>query len=96
MDAVFGFQVLDGHSFLLNALGYGLWPGMVLLSEIVQTTILADFCYYYVKRYVRMLYTDDQADVILPLCVLGRFQFKCKVNVEAHLLDVFVMREVSD
>ena len=25
---------------------------MVLLSEIVQTFILADFCYYYVKRYV--------------------------------------------
>ena len=24
---------------------------MVLLSEIVQTMILADFCYYYVKAY---------------------------------------------
>ncbi|KAK6121434.1 hypothetical protein DH2020_044823 [Rehmannia glutinosa] len=36
-----------GH--LLVALGYGLWPSMVLLSEIVQTFILADFCYYYVK-----------------------------------------------
>jgi hypothetical protein len=36
----------------LTALGYGMWPSMVLLSEIVQTFILADFCYYYVKRYV--------------------------------------------
>jgi len=51
MYALFVPQVLDGHSFLLNTLGYGLWPGMVLLSEIVQTIILADFCYYYVKRY---------------------------------------------
>ena len=28
--------------------GSGLWPVMVLLSEVVQTFILADFCYYYV------------------------------------------------
>ncbi|CAO2186434.1 unnamed protein product [Urochloa humidicola] len=34
---------------LLTALGCGLRPSMVLLSEIVQTFILADFCYYYVK-----------------------------------------------
>ncbi|KAL3592967.1 hypothetical protein D5086_011607 [Populus alba] len=42
-------QVLDTRGRLLTALGYGLWPLMVLLSEIVQTFILADFCYYYVK-----------------------------------------------
>ncbi|KAL3631640.1 hypothetical protein CASFOL_024624 [Castilleja foliolosa] len=42
-------QVLDTRGHLLVALGYGLWPSMVLLSEIVQTFILADFCYYYVK-----------------------------------------------
>ncbi|KAH9288689.1 hypothetical protein KI387_032806, partial [Taxus chinensis] len=42
-------QVLDTRGFLLTALGHGLWPPMVLLSEIVQTFILADFCYYYVK-----------------------------------------------
>ncbi|KAJ7966863.1 ER lumen protein retaining receptor family protein [Quillaja saponaria] len=42
-------QVLDTRGRLLTALGYGLWPSMVLLSEIVQTLILADFCYYYVK-----------------------------------------------
>ncbi|RLM61601.1 putative ER lumen protein-retaining receptor C28H8.4 [Panicum miliaceum] len=45
-------QVLDTRGRLLTALGYGLWPSMVLLSEIVQTFILADFCYYYVKRYM--------------------------------------------
>lgn len=44
-------QILDGDSFLLTALGSGLWPIMVLLSEIVQTFILSDFCYYYVKSF---------------------------------------------
>ncbi|KAL0872287.1 hypothetical protein Bca101_021992 [Brassica carinata] len=42
-------QVLDTRGRLLVALGYGLWPSMVLISEIVQTFILADFCYYSVK-----------------------------------------------
>ncbi|GER42305.1 ER lumen protein retaining receptor family protein [Striga asiatica] len=42
-------KVLDSRGHLLVALGYGLWPSMVLISEIVQTFILADFCYYYVK-----------------------------------------------
>ncbi|XP_022853433.1 putative ER lumen protein-retaining receptor C28H8.4 [Olea europaea var. sylvestris] len=42
-------QVLDSRGGLLVALGYGLWPPMALLSEIVQTFILTDFCYYYVK-----------------------------------------------
>ena len=41
-------QIFDGQSYLATALGSGLWPIMVLLSEIVQTFILADFCYYYV------------------------------------------------
>ncbi|KAE9586714.1 hypothetical protein Lal_00004567 [Lupinus albus] len=45
-------QVIDTRGRLLTALGYGLWPSMVLLSEIVQTFILADFCYYYVKSIV--------------------------------------------
>eukprot|EP00197_Chlamydomonas_leiostraca_P003827 CAMPEP_0202866214 /NCGR_PEP_ID=MMETSP1391-20130828/7266_1 /ASSEMBLY_ACC=CAM_ASM_000867 /TAXON_ID=1034604 /ORGANISM="Chlamydomonas leiostraca, Strain SAG 11-49" /LENGTH=176 /DNA_ID=CAMNT_0049546145 /DNA_START=450 /DNA_END=980 /DNA_ORIENTATION=+ len=44
-------QLLEGNKYLLQALGSGLWPVMVLLSEIVQTFILADFCYYYVKSY---------------------------------------------
>jgi ER lumen protein retaining receptor len=34
-------QLFDGNSFLFTALGSGLWPVMVLLSEIVQTLILA-------------------------------------------------------
>lgn len=45
-------QVIDSRGYLLVALGYGLWPAMVLLSEAVQTFILADFCYYYVKSVV--------------------------------------------
>ncbi|KAK9799367.1 hypothetical protein WJX73_002968 [Symbiochloris irregularis] len=44
-------QIVDGDSFLLQAIGSGLWPVMVLLSEIVQTFILGDFCYYYLKSY---------------------------------------------
>lgn len=36
-------QIIDGNSFLLKAIGSGLWPAMVLLSEVVQTGILADF-----------------------------------------------------
>ncbi|KAI0500166.1 hypothetical protein KFK09_018375 [Dendrobium nobile] len=43
-------QVVHSRGTILLALGYGLWPGMVLLSEIVQTSILFDFCYYYIKR----------------------------------------------
>ena len=45
-------QVLETRGRMLTALGHGLWPGMVIFSEIVQTFILADFCYYYVKRSV--------------------------------------------
>ncbi|CAH2052458.1 unnamed protein product [Thlaspi arvense] len=41
-------EVLDSRGRLLTALGYGLWPLMVL-SEIIQTSTLADFCYYYVQ-----------------------------------------------
>ncbi|GIL62715.1 hypothetical protein Vafri_16886 [Volvox africanus] len=44
-------QILEGNKYLLQALGSGLWPIMVLGSEVVQTFILADFCYYYVKSY---------------------------------------------
>eukprot|EP00249_Psilotum_nudum_P008474 c21294_g1_i1 orf=889-1719(-) len=45
-------QILDSHGYILTALGSGLWPSTVLLSEVVQTFILADFCYYYVKSVV--------------------------------------------
>ncbi|XP_065858408.1 11-beta-hydroxysteroid dehydrogenase 1A-like isoform X2 [Euphorbia lathyris] len=46
--------VLDSRGHLLVALGYGLWPSMVI-SEIVQTFTLADFCYYYIKSVFRGL-----------------------------------------
>ncbi|VFQ62456.1 unnamed protein product [Cuscuta campestris] len=42
-------QMIDTRGRLLTALGNGMWPPMVILSEIVQTFILADFCYYYVQ-----------------------------------------------
>ncbi|KAK2077889.1 hypothetical protein QBZ16_003757 [Prototheca wickerhamii] len=43
--------IFDGDKYLWMALGSGVWPVMVLLSEIIQTGILADFCYYYIKSY---------------------------------------------
>lgn len=36
-------QIFDGDKYLWMALGSGVWPVMVLLSEIIQTGILADF-----------------------------------------------------
>jgi ER lumen protein retaining receptor len=58
-------QLLDGNKYLLSALGSGLWPVMVLLSEVVQTFILADFCYYYVKSYA-----DGTGIVRLPVGIV--------------------------
>eukprot|EP00250_Pteridium_aquilinum_P000247 c10272_g1_i1 orf=303-1130(+) len=58
-------QVLDSRGYLLTALGHGLWPSMVLLSEVVQTFILADFCYYYVKSVV-----EGQSVMRLPTGVV--------------------------
>ncbi|KAF6140147.1 hypothetical protein GIB67_028953 [Kingdonia uniflora] len=42
--------VRTGRNYLLLGGANLLWLIMALLSEIVQTFILADFCYYYVKR----------------------------------------------
>ncbi|KMZ66291.1 putative ER lumen protein retaining receptor [Zostera marina] len=43
-------QLLGTHGGLLTFMAYDEpWPAMVLISEIVQTFILADFCYYYIK-----------------------------------------------
>jgi hypothetical protein len=36
-------QLLEGNKYLLQALGSGLWPVMVLGSEVVQTFILGGF-----------------------------------------------------
>ena len=45
--------------FLLNGLavytsmGRGFWPILVILSEVIQTVIYADFCYYYAVSLLR-------------------------------------------
>jgi ER lumen protein retaining receptor len=44
-------QIMEGDKYLWRALGSGVWPIMVLVSEVVQTFVLADFCYYYVKSF---------------------------------------------
>ncbi|KAL3850424.1 hypothetical protein ACJIZ3_012306 [Penstemon smallii] len=46
-------QVYDsaGRYLLLVGAGY-IWIPMALLAEVVQTFILADFCYYYIKSAV--------------------------------------------
>lgn len=54
-------QVIEtGGKFLFLGAGY-LWLPMAFLSEVVQTFILADFCYYYVKSVI-----DGQLLVKLP------------------------------
>ncbi|KAI3450832.1 hypothetical protein Pfo_007497 [Paulownia fortunei] len=50
------------YLFLVGA-GY-IWLPMVLLAEVVQTFILADFCYYYIKSVMK-----GQLLVTLPLPV---------------------------
>lgn len=54
-------QILDRNQYLLKALGSGIWPCMVLFSELAQTAILADFCYYYINSY-----TEGSGVVRLP------------------------------
>lgn len=44
------YESTEAYLFLLGR-GY-FWVPMVLLSEIVQSFILADFCYYYLKSIV--------------------------------------------
>ncbi|MQM22131.1 hypothetical protein Taro_055179, partial [Colocasia esculenta] len=51
-------QNLDGKGYLWTMFGIGLWPYMAIASEIVQTFILADFCYYYVKRLLDFLWKE--------------------------------------
>lgn len=41
-------QFVEKDPMFINSLGRGLWPVAVLLAELLQTVILADFCYYYV------------------------------------------------
>nr|GMC50310.1 putative ER lumen protein-retaining receptor C28H8.4 [Ipomoea batatas] len=67
-------QILDTQGTLLTALGYGLWPSMVILSEIIQTFILADFCYYYAKW---------SAEFKVLLLVVEQL-FKIKVKTGRH------------
>jgi ER lumen protein retaining receptor len=54
-------QLLEGNSNLyLRTLTHP-WPAMVLISEIVQTGILADFCWIYVKSY-----RSGSGSIVLP------------------------------
>lgn len=58
-------QLLEGNRYLYSALGSGVWPVMVLLSEVVQTFILGDFCYYYLRAY-----SDGTGIVRLPVGIV--------------------------
>ena len=51
-------QIIDGDSFLLQAIGSGIWPAMVLLSEVVQTGILADFWWVTSSKAWAHLFND--------------------------------------
>ncbi|CAN7033534.1 unnamed protein product [Brassica oleracea var. botrytis] len=85
-------QVLDTRGRLLVALGYGLWPSMVLISEIVQTFILADFCYYYVKSVF-----GGQLALLLPSGVVKNVKKGRKLmGLDMFLLDEKVVVSVSE
>jgi hypothetical protein len=77
--------MLDNNSTLLSALRFGLWPIMVLISEIVQTFILADFCYYYVKRYSCYSFTSFCLSNPFHKCKLC---IKCLVSIFEELIDL--------
>ncbi|XP_039020511.1 ER lumen protein-retaining receptor erd-2.2-like [Hibiscus syriacus] len=47
-------QVYETGGTYLFLVGYGyLWFPMAILAEIVQTFILVDFCYYYIKSFMQ-------------------------------------------
>ncbi|KAB2022653.1 hypothetical protein ERO13_D07G205100v2 [Gossypium hirsutum] len=47
-------QVYETGGRYLFLVGYGyLWFPMAILAEIVQTFILVDFCYYYIKSFMQ-------------------------------------------
>ncbi|KAH0860226.1 LOW QUALITY PROTEIN: hypothetical protein HID58_088487, partial [Brassica napus] len=84
--------VLDTRGRLLVALGYGLWPSMVLISEIVQTFILADFCYYYVKSVF-----GGQLALLLPSGVVKNVKKGRKLmGLDMFLLNEKVVVSVSE
>lgn len=64
-------QLLEGNSMLYRSLT-SLWPLMVLVSEIVQTGILADFCWIYVKSYRSGSGTSRSLATRCGWCVCGR------------------------
>ncbi|QDZ19487.1 ER lumen protein-retaining receptor-like protein [Chloropicon primus] len=47
------FEFALNGTAVYTSMGKGLWPLLVILSEIVQTGIYADFCYYYVRSLLR-------------------------------------------
>lgn len=50
---LFIVQLIETRGRFLAYTGTGfLWYPALILAEMVQTFILADFCYYYVKRCV--------------------------------------------
>ncbi|KAJ8447909.1 hypothetical protein Cgig2_012044 [Carnegiea gigantea] len=52
------FQIYDTRGLYLFLVGKGhFWILLMILGEIVQTFILADFCYYYLKRLVAISIT---------------------------------------
>ena len=54
--------MMEGGGAMLRALTRGAWPAAVFVSELVQTGILADFCYHYVRAYA-----GGKGGVFLPV-----------------------------
>ena len=48
-------RVVDNKGYLVEALGAGPWAALVLVAEVVQSFILADFTMVYIQSYARGL-----------------------------------------
>ncbi|KAE9603372.1 putative ER lumen protein retaining receptor [Lupinus albus] len=55
-----------GAYFFLIGSGY-IWFSVAFLAEMVQSFILADFCYYYIKRYFNLFLLMIIACLMKPL-----------------------------
>ncbi|CAN6968642.1 unnamed protein product [Brassica oleracea var. botrytis] len=79
-------------NYLIILAAEGLWPSMVLISEIVQTFILADFYYYYVKSVF-----GGQLALLLPSGVVKNVKKGRKLmGLDMFLLDEKVVVSVSE
>lgn len=85
-------QVLDGDTFVFKAMYMGLWPACVLLSEIVQTFVLADFWYdgclcmriYTMSPTAITMSKATQRALVSSTCRPALCERVCVTSIDAH------------